>query len=82
MGVGQEFLHPPVAAFQVFDDGVHFDAITGGEQQPLTHARIGAEPTERFPETTFRNGELLPNLDWGGLMAQSDNNHMHQDTEP
>ena len=82
MGVSQKFLNTSIAAFQVFDDGVHFDTITRGQQQALAHARIRTETTERFPETTFRNGELLPNLDRGGLMAQPDNDDMHQDTEP
>jgi hypothetical protein len=82
MSIGQEFLYTPVAAFQVFDDGVHFDAVTCGEQQSLAHTRVRTETTERFAETAFRNGELLTNLDRSGLVAQPDNNDMHQDTEP
>jgi hypothetical protein len=35
MGIGEEFLDAAVSGFEVFDDRVDFDAVTGRQQHAL-----------------------------------------------
>lgn len=80
MGIGQEFLDPPIPLLNIVNDRIDFDTIAGGQQQAFFHAGIRRQPTERLAHPALRHRQLLANLDRRRLMTESDYDYMHLTT--
>src|SRR5689334_19389838 len=78
MGVGKKFLDAAVARFQILYNCIDLDAVAGRQEHPFFDSGIRAEPEERLPETAFRNRQLFPDFHRCSLVAEPDNNDMHE----
>src|SRR4026207_865187 len=82
MGVGKKFLDAAGARAGSPSPCIRSAPVTGRQQHAFFDSWIGAEPGERLSETAFWNRQPFPDFHRRSFVAESDNDNMHQDTDP